>query len=720
MMKKQFLVRWCILLVIVATGLSNFNTPASAQDAITASYSDLAQTGNFQQLLDRLNQSHTQSNNRSVLSLIDQVQLYKSHTQENLSKRRESYNLAITQVAEHLQAGELEDALISANEAHSFADIPDFVVSLNLVSQLIEQAQQAAITAEKQGDWIQTQTLYRLLELLFNGRNDYRQMRQRASRHVRALRLYAPKRFQDLQHTNAIRRGKSQDQVPVTIPENWQKLAKGANLQIFKQTISRSTNFYVGSTNYQQLLFGAIDSVITLINIQGAEQSFPTLTDRQAMEKMQRFLLGLKGIVQRQPGISYKQSLSIIDSIILMNNKTINLPETAIYYELTEGATSKLDDFSAVIWPSEQEHFSRTIEGKYYGVGIHIQMKERRLTVISPIANSPAQRAGIRTNDTIVTVDGKDCSTWTLSQAVREITGPVNTQVLLGVERPGEHDILQISLKRAEILIESILGWNRNANEQWNYYIDQEKTIGYVRITQFIKQTADDLDEAINQLEQDGNLQALIIDLRFNPGGLLRSAIDISDRFIAHGPIVSTRDAMGRQTSLYSAKPQNTMKDIPLIVLVNQGSASASEIVAGALQDHDRAWIVGQRTYGKGSVQDPYAINSNPLTILKLTTQYYALPKGRIIHRHPDDIIWGIEPNLSVKMTEQQVADAIEFRRKADIIHNKDNPASTDQPPVTALQILNQGIDPQLEAAMLILKTKLVTQNLELAHANSK
>ena len=273
---------------------------------------------------------------------------------------------------------------------------------------------------------------------------------------------------------------------------------------------------------------------------------------------------------------------------------------------------------------------------------------------------------------------------------------------------------MQFKLARAEIVIKSIRGWQRKAKGGWDYYIDRDSRIGYVRLSQFIPQTATDLDNAINEMERDLGLEGLILDLRFNPGGLLSSAVEVADRFIRSGGIVATVGTDGRQTTKYGARPDHTHRPIPTVVLINEGSASASEIVAGALQDYGRPRIVGSRSFGKGSVQDLFHLDRGE-AYLKLTTQYYQLPEGRIIHREPDSLQWGIEPDVTVRMTTQQIADAIEYRQKVDVLREDDqSPQLQDGQSVD--QLITESLDPQLEAALLIVKTRLVVQKLALVH----
>jgi carboxyl-terminal processing protease len=216
-------------------------------------------------------------------------------------------------------------------------------------------------------------------------------------------------------------------------------------------------------------------------------------------------------------------------------------------------------------------------------------------------------------------------------------------------------------------------------------------------------------------MEKDNGLSSLIIDLRGNPGGLLSSAVDISDRFVGEGTIVSTVNSANKETKRYEAKAEHSYRRFPIIILVNQGSASASEIVSGAIQDYQRGLIVGNRSFGKGSVQDLFPMDRDNKSFLKLTTQYYKLPAGRIIHRKPGDKVWGINPDLEVKMTTTQVADMIKYRQDVDVIRGDNDKPDPKVEVATAAKMLEKGMDPQLSAALLVLKTGLVAEHVAIA-----
>jgi carboxyl-terminal processing protease len=276
---------------------------------------------------------------------------------------------------------------------------------------------------------------------------------------------------------------------------------------------------------------------------------------------------------------------------------------------------------------------------------------------------------------------------------------------------------IDFKLARAVIPIDSVKGWRRNGPKEtdWDWFIDSADHIGYIRLLQFTEDTTKDLRGAIQQMQAKGPLKGLILDLRFNPGGLLTEAVGVANTFIDKGVIVSTEGTM--QGEVKNATPGSSMlKDAPLVVLINEGSASASEIVSGAIRHYAdigevKAVLIGQRSYGKGSVQNVWPIASNAK--MKLTTQYYKLPDGRIIHRKPGATTWGIDPHLSVDILPETESDALKLRQDADVlpIDSKGNIVQNSKTPTPDPQkLLDDGLDVQLETALAVLQAQAAAQ----------
>jgi len=278
-----------------------------------------------------------------------------------------------------------------------------------------------------------------------------------------------------------------------------------------------------------------------------------------------------------------------------------------------------------------------------------------------------------------------------------------------------------------------VKGWQHRPGGGWEYFVDPENKIGYLRMTNFTKDTSKELDRSLDELQARG-AKAVILDLRYNPGGLLTAATDVSDKFLSKGAIVSTRPERdtGNQQTEARARADENDSDLPLVVLVNQYSASASEIVSGALKDQGRALIVGERTFGKGSVQMLFPL-SDRSAYLKLTTSHYYLPSGKCIHREENSTDWGVNPDVTVEMTPEQMRAAIDARQELDILRDANAaPAEGEQEKIAdkaaevreeVKEVANANAaggtkkdllssDPQLSAAVLLLRLQLTGAQL--------
>lgn len=383
--------------------------------------------------------------------------------------------------------------------------------------------------------------------------------------------------------------------------------------------------------------------------------------------------------------------------------------------ELLEGAirgmVAQLDRFSHYIAPEEYPEFrDREKEGIFNGVGIVVDLLEGWTTVVSPIEDTPAFYAGIGGGDRIVEIDGQSTKGLSLTQAVNSIKGPPGTMVQLKVVDSDTGELREVKLRRARINIVSVKGYARTAEGKWSYMIDEEHRIGYIRVSTFVESTVPMMQEALREL-REGGVRGVVLDLRFNPGGLLESAVDMASCFVRDGLIVSTRGRRSDEKNWY-ANPEAMIADIPVVVLINGSSASASEIVAGALQDHQRATIVGERSFGKGSVQNILELEGHGA--IKLTTAYYYLPSGRRIHHSEAGSTLeagGIVPDIEVPLTEEQTHAVIEGRRRADSASPDEVSAaeSVEETGRSGLVHLPHSIliDPQLEQALAALQAQL-------------
>jgi len=284
---------------------------------------------------------------------------------------------------------------------------------------------------------------------------------------------------------------------------------------------------------------------------------------------------------------------------------------------------------------------------------------------VTPLEDTPAFHHGVQAGDVITKVDGTEIKSYTLNKVVDTITGLPDTPVTLTIRR-GESEI-EFPLVRSRVKIQSVKGWQRRPDGTWNHWADEENKIGYVRITNFQKNTAEDLANAMAELKPKG-LKGLILDLRWNPGGLLDSAWQVSSLFLNRGDgVVSTKGRNQGEDQRLNAAGDGPYNDVPLVVLVDEGSASASEIVSGAIRDNHRGTVIGERTFGKFSVQNLIPLSSSNAK-LKITTSRYYLPSGVSLHREPTSEKWGVEPEIPIRLARWERFNAFQLRRDADLL----------------------------------------------------
>jgi carboxyl-terminal processing protease len=366
------------------------------------------------------------------------------------------------------------------------------------------------------------------------------------------------------------------------------------------------------------------------------------------------------------------------------------------------GMVEQLDEYSSYVPPEEYPEFrDRQTEGVFNGVGIEVDMVDGVPTVVSPIEGTPAFVAGITGGDQILAVDGEPTANMRLLEVVDAVTGESGTSVKLLLRGPSAVEPREVELQRTRITISSVKGASREADGTWNFWLDRERGIGYVRVSTFVESTVPQVRTALRELHENG-AAGVVLDLRFNPGGLLQSAVDMVSCFLDDGLIVSIRGRRSDERKWY-ATPENTITRVPVVVLINYESASASEIVSGALQEHGRAVIVGSRSFGKGSVQNMIELEGHGA--IKLTTSYYYLPSGRPIHRQPGATHWGIEPDVVVTLTEEEKEEVKFGRRRAEAMVSNGRPAATTSP---AGAPSDEAIvmDRQLEEAVRVLIEK--------------
>ncbi len=396
----------------------------------------------------------------------------------------------------------------------------------------------------------------------------------------------------------------------------------------------------------------------------------------------------------------YKELKLFSEVLDLVQRSYVNpvTPKELIYGAI-QGMLSNLDPHSSFLTPDDYKELQIETKGSFTGIGIEITIRDGILTVVAPIEGTPAWKAGLKPGDKILKINGKPTKGMSLIEAVKLLRGPKGTKVTISILRKGWNELKDITLVRDVIPIMSVHAYTI------------EPGYGYIRITNFQEKTPNELVKGLAKLEKENKpLKGIIIDLRNNPGGLLDAAVKVADEFLDKGLIVYTKGRIKQQNLRFEATPNKRKHPYPIVVLVNEGSASASEIVAGALQDQHRAILVGTRTFGKGSVQTIIPLPDG--SAVRITTAQYYTPSGRSIQAK------GIEPDIVVPLLDPECLKKAEKRRiirEKDLQHHlKNNQSSKQQKPQeTNAKVLKEEeqikqrfqYDSQFQEAFQILKS---------------
>jgi len=353
-----------------------------------------------------------------------------------------------------------------------------------------------------------------------------------------------------------------------------------------------------------------------------------------------------------------------------------------LVYGALKGMLNTLDPHSEFMEPEKYKELQNDTQGAFGGLGIVVSMKDNFVTVVAPMDDSPGFKAGIMSGDRIIRIDGVSTEKMSLPDAVKSLRGDPGSEVKLSVFRPSSGQIQDFKLTRSVITVDMV----KDVHGKKEFPLGEDK-IGYIRLVQFGEKTSDDLEQALTRLKKEG-MQGLVLDLRWNPGGLLDQAVDVCEKFLPRGQlIVSTEGRNAAQNSRRTANGHgDELHGMPIVVLINLGSASASEIVAGCLQDLKRAIVLGEKSFGKGSVQSILPLQDG--SALRLTTAKYYTPSHKVIHEE------GITPDIAVPMSDLEERD-IQLQRA---------PGGLESLPEKDRERVSNAQDPQLDRAMDLLK----------------
>ncbi len=568
-------------------------------------------------------------------------------------RARKDFERYVSWTKEDIAAGRRQQALRGISMAHSVAEDPDGFVKEPWVLKAVEEAVQAAKEAEAKSKWYSAARVYVRLQDLYPLDKGYRQALERCQDHIRLEVTYEPE-------------------------ADWESAVADITKDMSYDAFLKISTDYLKEPNFREAVLGALRQVLLMTKTPKLNEVFAKLKDKEAVSEFHNRVEARLKYAEAKESLTVHDLIAHFERVLEINEEVALFPQTVLVREFTYGALQPLDKFSDMIWPADVLEFTKRTQGRFSGVGIQIRKNDGEpILVVSPLKDSPAYAAGVRPGDLITKINGKNASKYTITRAVREITGPVGTTVVLTMKRPGQDEEFELKLERKEIHVESIKGFDRDDHDEWKYMIDPDQKIACVRLTDFTENSAAELREVLEELAEQG-MRGLVFDLRDNPGGPLKSAVDVSGMFLPpNKPIVSTKDRNGSPWEVSSPK-EKSYTDFPMIVLTSRYSASASEIVTGALQVHKRALVLGERTYGKGSVQQVLPLNRSQMAYLKLTTQLYYLPDGRCLHKDDDSVVWGVDPNIPTKVVPKERIKLYELQLKRDILKGKNQETLTD------------------------------------------
>ncbi|MCD6404922.1 MAG: S41 family peptidase [Planctomycetes bacterium] len=468
---------------------------------------------------------------------------------------------------------------------------------------------------------------------------------------------------------------------------------------------------YVEDVDNRDLFEGGVKNLgLLLENRRATKKVLPPETMGMKAQFL-NFLEETKQHVYQKSALSISDFRTRIERILMENKGTVDLPDGVVITEFIYGIADALDPNTGFIPRHAYREFQDDTAGHFGGLGIEITLEDSILTVVTPLDGTPAAEAGLLPGDRIIAIEGESTEGMNLMEAVRRLRGPLGTSVTISVVHRSSPDPVEVKITRGNIVLESVKGYNVDPESgQWQYVLDEADRIGYVRLTDFKEDTAGDLDRAIGVLRDKG-MQGLVLDLRFNHGGLLTSGVSVADRFLSQGTIVTVKGTHTRARP-WRAHYFRTYESFPVVILVNEQTASAAEILAGALKDHSRAILVGTRTFGKGTVQTVYPLGGG-LAAFKLTTGKYYTPSGVCIHREPYSDEGGLTPDREVTMTTEDEGKLVEVwhlrglkREARERLIARQQELSDDA--------LDVGVtdpdtfeDPQVKEALRILRSKI-------------
>jgi len=518
----------------------------------------------------------------------------------------------------------------------------------------IEGATKVAAEYEGEQKWRQAARIYGPLRGIFPFNKSYREAFERCQSHIRLQLVYTNEPVWGYG-------GRSE----------WEEAVKDIVPEMARAAFRRIDTDYLREPVFAEAAVAGLDQLLLMAKEPKIAEVFKKLQDKDVVREFCMRIEAKRQQAQEADELDVEDLIGFFERALIINSETGLFPQAVLVHEFVLGALRPLDKFSDMLWPADLADFNKHTQGKFSGVGIQIRKRRNEpIEVISPLEGTPAYEAGIQAGDLITKINGESALKYSIYGAVAEITGPAGTFVRLTIRRPSEDREFAVRLERQEIKILTIKGYERDEEGHWQYMVDPEFKIAYARMTHFTEGTTEELISLVRDLRNQG-MRGFIFDLRGNPGGPLKAAVDVSDLFLdADKQIVSTKGRFGKPW-VKSSSDEMHYSDFPMIILTNEFSASASEIVAGALQVHGRAMILGERTFGKGSVQQVLPLTAREMACLKLTTAHYYLPDGRCLHREDDSTTWGVDPDVKIKLIGKEMVKVRDLQLKKEILKGK-------------------------------------------------
>ncbi len=634
----------CLLLVPAMTVLASPDSRqahVSSPDSVWRRGIDLAKEGEFDQAFKQLDKLPHRG--RVSGKLVGWLKEYREKQEARKLADRADFEKYVGYAKARIERKEFDLAMDWVLYARDCTEDRDQLLQSGWVQELVNHVLEDAENLRREQNWKDAWLRYSRLGELFEREPRYEKLERDVLTHWRLDTMFGE-------------------------DTKWEEYVENVRWDDAEKALELIEYHYVEPPDFKKIAEAGLEHMLLLADSKSAQEAFDGLKNKDDRGDFVARVQTRLDRVRRAATVTRRETVGHFRRVIRdINRSSIHLPEELLVAEIMRGALEPLDDFTTIIWPTSSDEFDKHTRGNFIGVGISIV--RNRVTdeteVVTPLEDAPAYRAGIQAGDIITHVDGKAIKGLSTNKVVDVITGPRNTEVTLTIRRGA--DDLEFQLRRELVKIQSVKGLKRDREHdgRWQHWLDEESGIAYVRVTGFQRNTVEDVANVLSELEA-GNMRGLVFDLRGNPGGLLDSAFHMSELFLGRSEaVVSTRGRDRSENQRFETSGKGPWSDLPLIVLTDDSSASASEIVAGAIQDNKHGVVVGTRTFGKFSVQNLMPLGRSRAK-LKLTTARYYLPSGRSLHREITSETWGVEPDVPSRLVLKERRNIWKMRREAD------------------------------------------------------